>query len=370
MSEYSAANIEVLEGLEPIRRRPGMYVGSVDDGSALHHLLWELVANSVDEHLAGRCRSIDVTLHDGGAATVEDDGGGIPVEQERRGVSVLELVLTQLHPGATYDGHSPHVHLGLHGVGVVAVNALSESLVAEVFRQGKHYRQAYRRGRPEGPVEVVGETDRQGTRITFSPDPTIFKAPEFDASLVSDRLRELAFLFAGLACRFVDERKQRFHYEGGLGNYVERLSRPGRPLHKPVVCRGGQGPLKIEAALQWAEGASASILGFVNGLRTVAGGTHIKGLSWALAGMFFEQTKAERPRDRRRIAEAMEQGLSAVVHVHLHDPKFGSPTRAELKNPEIALAVTEIVADGLRRFCREQPEIAAAIVEAARHRLT
>ncbi|MCU0687276.1 MAG: ATP-binding protein [Polyangiaceae bacterium] len=368
MSERGQPGVTPLETLDAIRRRPGMYIGNVHDSSGLHHMLWEVVSNVLDQYLAGRCRSATVTLHEGGGVSIEDDGEGIPVEVERGGVSLLEIVLTTLHASGTFDGHSPHVHAGLLGVGLVAVNALSSSLVVEVWRRGRHYRQGYRQGRPEGPVAAVGATDRQGTRLTFTPDPSIFKAPAFDATLVGDRLRELAFLFPGLALHFADERRPRFCYERGVADYVAHLNRAFRPRHEPLACRGEQGLLAVDAALQWAEGGG-QIVGFVNGLRTIDGGTHIKGLSHALARMFFERTKVARTREggqRRRVVDAMTRGLAAVVHVRHHDPTFDMPTRSKLTNPEVTLVVANVLTAGLRRFCQEQPEQASAIIEGAR----
>jgi DNA gyrase subunit B len=372
MFTYDPADIIVLTGIEAVRKRPGMYVGDVHDGTGLHHLLWEVLGNCLDEHLAGRCRTVDVTLHEGGGVTVADDGGGIAVEREVEGVSLLEAVFTQLHASGTLDGHSPHVHVGLHGAGVAAVNALSSSLAVDVFRAGKHYRQSYRRGQPEGPPRVVGDAERQGTRVTFTPDAGIFSHPEFDATSIVERLRELSFLFSGLTIAFADDRQTRLHAPRGAADHVAHLNRRHRPLHEPIACRDAAGRLTVEAALQWADGAPSQIIGFVNALRNAHGGTHLAGLSQALVGMFLEQTKARRPPGaprRRHIADAMADGLAAVVSVQHHDPEFRGPTRARLESPEVALFVAEAVAPALRRFCTEQPERAAAIVERARRAL-
>ncbi len=369
MSSYSAADIEVLTPLQAVRRRPGMYVGDVRDGSGLHHLLWEALANALDEHLAGHGDAIAIELHEGGAASVEDRGRGIPVEGEVGGTPVLERVLTEPHFGATFDGHRPHVHVGAHGVGLFALNALSAWLEVEIYRGGKHCRQRYERGRPRAPLALVGATERQGTRLTFAPDPAIFSAPEFDATLVAARLRELAFLCPGLELSFADGRRPRFRGGRGAADHVAFLNRARRPRHDVVAGRGAQGPLAVDIALQWAEQGAPQIEGFVNLERAAGAGTNSEGLERALVGLFCALTGARpprAPRRRRRLVEAMSKGLAAVVYVTHHDPRFEGPTRAKLTNPEVALAVAEVAGLALRRFCAERPDEAAAIVEGAR----
>src|SRR5215469_1823771 len=263
-SNYDSTSITVLEGLEAVRKRPGMYIGDVHDGSGLHHLVWEVVDNAVDEHLGGFCSRMDVTIHFDGSITVEDNGRGIPVGiMPERGVSAAEVVMTVLHAGGKFDHSSYKVSAGLHGVGVSAVNAVSEWLKMEIRREGHVHFQEYRRGAPVARLAVIGETDKTGTKVTFKPDPTIFSATEFQYDVLASRLRALSFLNAGFIITLTDEREQSgrretFQYNGGIREFVEHLNKAKEPVHDKVVSivaeqavEGGAAPIGIELAMQW-----------------------------------------------------------------------------------------------------------------------
>src|SRR5437870_1553718 len=285
-SVYGAANIKVLEGLEAVRKRPGMYIGDTAE-RGLHHLVFEVVDNSVDEALAGYCTHICVTIHIDSSVTVEDDGRGIPVEiHPTEGVSAAQVVLTKLHAGGKFDKGAYRVSGGLHGVGVSVVNALSETLEMEVRRGGKVYVQRYHRGDPEKPVQEIGVTDQRGTRITFKPDPLIFESLDFSFDILSQRLRELAFLNRGVRITIEDERDQKSHeflYEGGIGSFVQTLNKAKTPIHPDVVyLHGTRDGLEIEIALQWNEGYTESVYAFANNINTIEGGTHLVGFKSAL----------------------------------------------------------------------------------------
>ncbi|HIE33182.1 MAG TPA: DNA gyrase subunit B, partial [Thermodesulfobacteriaceae bacterium] len=278
---YGAESIRVLSGLEGVRVRPAMYIGSTGpDG--FHHLLWEVLDNSVDEALAGYCNQIQVVLNADGSATVEDNGRGIPVDiHPQEGISALEVVMTRLHAGGKFERAVYKVSGGLHGVGVSVVNALSEWLVAEVYREGFIYRQSYRRGIPDGPVEKIGRTKRTGTRVTFKPDPEIFGELEFDYEVVKNRLRELAFLNPEVKFILRDERtgaEETFHFKGGLSEFVKYLNRKREPIHRKIIHLSGERDLvKVEVALQYHTGYTETVYAYVNNIHTREGGSHLVG---------------------------------------------------------------------------------------------
>src|SRR6516225_7865369 len=295
-SSYGSENITVLEGLEAVRKRPGMYIGDVHDGSGLHHLVWEAVDNSVDEHLAGHCKQIAVTVHFDGSITVEDDGRGIPVGMHAKGVSAAEVVMTVLHAGGKFDHSSYKVSAGLHGVGVSAVNAVSEWLKMEIRREGHVHFQEYRRGAPVAALAVIGNTDKTGTKITFKPDPSIFSAIEFQYDILASRLRELSFLNAGFLITLTDERdggrREVFQYKGGISEFVEHLNKAKDPVHDKVIsivaeqAAEGGAPIGIELAMQWNASYQEQIFCYTNNVHNKDGGTHLTGLRAALTKVF------------------------------------------------------------------------------------
>ncbi|HEY8340973.1 MAG TPA: DNA topoisomerase (ATP-hydrolyzing) subunit B [Egibacteraceae bacterium] len=387
-SDYGAADITVLEGLEAVRKRPGMYIGSTGS-RGLHHLVIEVVDNAVDEAMAGFCNEIEVTLLADGGVRVRDDGRGIPVgEHPTLHKSALEVVLTVLHAGGKFDDKAYAVSGGLHGVGVSVVNALSKRLVAEVHRDGRIHRQSYRRGVPEGPVEVVGETDRTGTTITFWADDEIFESVDYSWETLTNRFRETAFLTAGLRMRVVDERVRdgdgsprvvEYHYEGGLRDFVQHLNAAKEPLHEGIIHfsasgEGSSGPHEVEIALQWNSTYHESIHTFANTINTHEGGTHEEGFKKALTNVvnrFARETGALRnagkgkDKDLTLTGEDIREGLTAIVSVKLSDPQFEGQTKTKLGNTEIRSFVERTTYEHLRTWFEEHPSEARLIVSKA-----
>ena len=378
-SGYGAANIKVLEGLEAVRKRPGMYIGDTSE-RGLHHLVFEVVDNSVDEALAGECSRIAVTIHIDSSVTVEDNGRGIPVElHPTEGVSAAQVVMTKLHAGGKFDKGAYKVSGGLHGVGVSVVNALSETLEMEVRRAGKVYAQRYRRGEPVAPVEETGVTDQRGTRVTFKPDPLIFETLEFSFDILSQRLRELAFLNRGLHITIEDEREQKSHeflYEGGIVSFVQTLNKAKTPIHPDVIyLHGTRDGLEIEIALQWNEGYSESVYAFANNINTIEGGTHLVGFKSALTRTINAYAVANGllKKDNEALqGEDMREGLTAVISVKVPEPQFEGQTKTKLGNSEVKGIVEALVNDRLAVYLEEHPADAKRVVlkalEAARVR--
>jgi DNA gyrase subunit B len=373
-ARYDAADITVLEGLEAVRRRPGMYIGSTGP-RGLHHIVYEVVDNSVDEALAGFCDRVEVTLHPDGSCTVADDGRGIPVAgmADQGGRSALEVVLTTLHAGGKFGGEGYKVSGGLHGVGVSVVNALSEWLVAEVRRDGRVWRQRYAVGEPTGPVEEGETTDSTGTTITFLPDPDIFEEPEFDFDTLAQRFRETAFLTRGLLVRLVDERGEgrevEFRYEGGIVDFVRHLNEGREPLHRDVVFLEAERPEgSLEIAMQWTGSYTESVHTFANNINTHEGGTHLTGFRTALTGTLNRYVRAKgllKERDENLEGPDTREGLTAIVSVKLREPQFEGQTKTKLGNSEIQGFVAEAVNERLGEYLEEHPAEARAIGQKA-----
>jgi DNA gyrase subunit B len=376
---YDAESIRVLEGLEAVRKRPGMYVGDTSE-RGLHHLVFEVVDNSVDEALAGFCRSVAVTIHIEGSVTVEDDGRGIPTEiHSGEGISAAEVVLTKLHAGGKFDKGAYRVSGGLHGVGVSVVNALSEFLEVEIRRRGKVYLQRFRRGVPEQPLQEIGTTQASGTKVTFKPDTEIFETVDFSFEILSQRLRELAFLNRGLKISISDERETRSHeflYEGGIVSFVEHLNRAKTPIHPSVLYLSGEREgVVVEIAMQWNEGYTESIFSFANNIGTIEGGTHLIGFKSALtrtlnayavgANLLKKDSDSLQGEDTR-------EGLTAVVAVQVPEPQFEGQTKTKLGNSEVKGLVEAVVNEKLGEYLDNHPPDARRIVakglEAARVR--
>jgi DNA gyrase subunit B len=367
---YDASKITVLEGLEAVRRRPGMYVGSTDV-RGLHHLVFEVVDNSIDEALAGACDRILVTISKEGVVTVEDNGRGIPVDiHPQTGRPALEVVMTTLHAGGKFGDGSYKVASGLHGVGVSAVNALSRWLEARVKRDGKLYRQRYERGKPVTPVEVIGRAEGTGTVISFLPDAEIFRGGiEYKFDALAQRFREMAFLTRGLTIRFVDERDERemsFYFEGGITSFVRYLNKNRVPLHPPFYVGKQVNGNYVEAAIQYTDDYSESVYAFANNINTVDGGTHLTGFRSALTRTLNDYARKAgllKDNEANFTGEDVREGLTAIISVKLPEPQFESQTKAKLGNAEVKGQVESVVSEAFATFLEENPREAKAIVE-------
>ncbi len=368
---YDAENIKVLEGLEAVRKRPAMYIGSTGP-QGLHHLVYEVVDNSVDEALAGFCTEIKVIIHRNNSITVEDNGRGIPVkEHPQYGISALEVVMTKLHAGGKFDNKTYKVSGGLHGVGVSVVNALSEFLEVEVKREGKIWFQRYERGKPVTPVKVIGETKLTGTKVTFKPDPEIFEVTEFSFDTISKRLRELAFLNAGLRIKLIDERSDKeveFHYEGGIVEFLKHLTRGKEPLYpEPIYFKGEKNGIEVEIAIQHTKDFQERILTYANNINTTEGGTHLAGFRAALTKVInnYAQSNKLIKQGKSLTGDDVREGLYGVISVKIPQPQFEGQTKTKLGNSEVKGIVTSIVTENLSTFLEENPKIARLIVEKA-----
>jgi len=370
--DYNAESIKILEGLEGVRRRPAMYIGGTGkDG--LHHLVYEIVDNSVDESMAGFCKIIKITLNKDGSCTVEDDGRGIPVEVNKQyKKSALEIVFTKLHAGGKFDKDSYKISGGLHGVGASVVNALSTKLIVQVRRDGKIYEKIYKRGNAQDNVKPVGkakDSEGTGTTVTFFPDSEIFSTIEFDFAVLKKRLQEIAFLNAGLKIVLEDSRngkKEEFYYAGGLIEFVQHITHSKSPLHKPIYFKKQQETTVVEVAVQYTESYNENIFGFVNTINTTEGGTHISGFKSALTGVINDYAKKKGMlKDVDIEGDDTREGVTAIVSLKLADPQFEGQTKTKLGNSDIKGVVDSLTTTALSEFFEENPSIANKIVQKA-----
>ena len=368
-SEYRAEQIKVLKDLEAVRRRPGMYIGSTGP-RGLHHLVNEVVDNSIDEVLAGYCKNIRVIIHPGNRITVIDDGRGIPVDEHPiYKKSALELVMTTLHAGGKFDDKIYRVAGGLHGVGVSVVNALSSFLEAKVYRNGKIWRQTYSRGKPTSPVKVVGEVEKEktGTEITFAPDPEIFESTEFDYERICRRLRELAFLNKGVSIEIEDKRtgkKDRFKYEGGIIEFVKYLNQTREVFFpEPIYIEGEKDRIYVEVAIQYNQSFIQDIFAFVNDINTEEGGTHLSGFKAALTRAINDYARKIENKELNISGEDTREGLTAIINIKMPNPQFEGQTKTRLGNSEARGIVDSIVYEGLSQHFEENPSIAKLILQ-------
>ncbi|AJO25023.1 DNA topoisomerase (ATP-hydrolyzing) subunit B [Weizmannia coagulans] len=370
---YDAEQIQVLEGLEAVRKRPGMYIGSTS-ARGLHHLVWEIVDNSIDEALAGFCDEINVFIEKDNSITVKDNGRGIPVGiQEKVGRPAVEVIMTILHAGGKFGGGGYKVSGGLHGVGASVVNALSTELDVYVHRDGHIYYQKYRRGKPAFDLKIIGETDRTGTTTHFKPDPEIFtETTEFDFDILTTRLRELAFLNKGIKITIEDKReknprKQEYHYEGGIKSYVEHLNRSKEVLHKePIYVEGEKDGITVEVSLQYNDGFASNIYSFANNIHTYEGGTHESGFKTALTRVINDYARKNnliKENEANLTGEDVREGLTAIVSIKHPDPQFEGQTKTKLGNTEARTITDAVFSETFEKFMMENPQVARKIVE-------
>ncbi len=369
---YEAEQIQVLEGLEAVRKRPGMYIGSTGT-KGLHHLVWEVVDNSIDEALVGVCKNIKITIHPDNSISNEDDGRGFPVGiHPKLGKPAVEVALTVLHAGSKFGGGGYKVSGGLHGVGVSVVNALSEWLVVEVKRDGKIYQQKYERGVPVTELSVIGTTNETGTKVSFKPDDQVFDELEYSFDVLEHRLRELAFLNKGISITLKDEREEiekTFKYDGGIVSFVKYLNKNREVLHKePIYFEAKRDEIDVEIALQYNDGYAESIFSFANNINTLEGGSHMSGFKTAVTKVvndYARRYKFLKDNDSNLIGEDVREGLSCVISVKLSDPQFEGQTKTKLGNPEVRGIVDGIVSENFESYLEENPTEAKIIVEKA-----
>lgn len=369
--DYNASNITVLKGLEAVRKRPAMYIGGTDD-AGLHHLIWEILHNGIDEALAGHANTISLTLNEDGSVTIQDNGRGIPVDiHPVEKVSALELAATVLHAGGKFDKNTYKVSSGLHGVGLSVVNALSEWCQIEVYKNGKTYFQSYKIGVPDKPVEEIGKTNLKGTKVTFKPDASIFKNTTFNYKTVVQRVRQDAYLNGGITFEITEKRNGEedffaFHFEGGLKSYVRHLNKDQKAIQKNIFhAKNSIDDIEVEVALQYTDDIQASEYAFANNVNTPDGGTHISGLRMALTksiNSYLEEFGTEKDKEIKLTGDDVREGLTAAIAVKLAEPQFEGQTKNKLNNTEVTQAVRKIVEEDLKLFMKENPTEARNIL--------
>lgn len=373
-NEYGAEQIQILEGLEAVRKRPGMYIGSTSE-KGLHHLVYEIVDNSVDEALAGYCTEIQVFINQDNSITVIDNGRGIPIGiHEKAGIPAVEVVFTILHAGGKFGGGGYKVSGGLHGVGASVVNALSNWLEVEISHEGKVYKQRYERGHVIYPLKEIGDTDQRGTKVTFMPDDTIFETVEFDFDTLRTRLREMAFLTKGLKIILTDLREEEpnikeFHYEGGIKEFVQHINKHKTPSYQEIIyCEGEKNNVVVEVAMQHNDSFNESTYSFVNNITTPEGGTHLTGFRSAITKVFNDyarENKLVKDNEENLSGDDLREGLSAIISIKISDPQFEGQTKQKLGNSEARFAVESIVSEQLTYFLEQNPKVAKIIINKA-----